>query len=71
MSDYEKVNHPDHYQSDKIETIDVIEAFDLNFSLGSAVKYILRAGKKPSETAEEDLSKAVWYIQREIKRRRG
>ena len=71
MSDYEKVEHPDHYQSENIEAIDVIEAFELNFSLGSAVKYILRAGKKPSETAEEDLSKAVWYIQREIKRRRG
>jgi len=70
MSDYEKVEHPDHYQSENIEAIDVIEAFELNFSLGSAVKYILRAGKKPSETAEEDLSKAVWYIQREIERRK-
>jgi hypothetical protein len=70
MSEYEKVDHPDHYQSEKIEAIDVIEAFELNFSLGSAVKYILRAGKKPTETAEEDLSKAVWYILREIKRRR-
>jgi Ni,Fe-hydrogenase maturation factor len=70
MSDYEKVEHPDHYQSENIEAIDVIEAFELNFSLGSAVKYILRAGKKPSETVEEDLSKAVWYILREIKRRR-
>ena len=67
--EYEKVNHPDHYQSERIETIDVIEAFRLNFSLGSAVKYILRAGKKPSEKATEDLSKAVWYLQREIERR--
>ena len=68
---YEKVNHPDHYQSHlkNIEAIDVIEAFHLNFSLGSAVKYILRAGKKPSEKATEDLSKAVWYLQREIERR--
>ena len=65
---YEKVNHPDHYQSENIEAIDVIEAFNLNFSLGSAVKYILRAGKKPSETATEDLRKAVWYLQREKER---
>ena len=71
MSEYENVEHPDHYQSEKIEAIDVIEAFELNFSLGSAVKYILRAGKKPTETAEEDLSKAVWYIQLEIQRRGG
>ena len=66
---YEKINHPDHYQSGKVEAIDAIEAFNLNFSLGSAVKYILRAGKKPSETATEDLSKAIWYLQREIERR--
>jgi hypothetical protein len=46
--EYEKVDHPDHYQSERIEAIDVIEAFRLNFSLGSAVKYILRAGKKTS-----------------------
>lgn len=69
MSSYEKVNHPDHYQSNSIETIDVIEAFDLNFSLGSAVKYILRAGKKPGEDPTEDLSKAIWYLQREVDRR--
>ena len=70
MSKYEKVNHPDHYQSSKCEAIDVIESFDLNFSLGSAVKYILRAGKKPTETAEEDLKKAIWYLEREVQRRK-
>ena len=63
---FEKVNHPDHYQADGMEAIDVIEAYDLNFSLGSAIKYILRAGKKPGEDSQEDLKKAVWYIQREI-----
>ena len=65
---YEKVDHPDHYQAKDMEAIDVIEAYNLNFSLGSAVKYLLRAGKKPGETSTEDLNKAIWYIQREIKR---
>ena len=65
---YEKIKHPDHYQSENIEAIDVIEAFDLNFSLGSAVKYILRAGKKPNEARADDLKKAIWYLNREVER---
>ena len=66
---YEKIEHPDHYQTEgNLEAIDVIEAYKLNFSIGSAVKYLLRSGKKPGESAIEDLSKAIWYIQREIDR---
>lgn len=65
---YEKIEHPEHYQSDKIEAIEVIEAFDLNFSLGSAVKYILRAGRKPNEARADDLKKAIWYLKREMER---
>ena len=68
---YEKIDHPDHYQTKTgMEVIDVIEAYELNFALGSAVKYILRAGKKPSESSLEDLSKAIWYLQREIERQK-
>lgn len=59
------VNHPSHYQSKTgLESIDVIEAFDLGFHLGNAVKYILRAGKKDDRT--QDLSKAIWYLNREL-----
>lgn len=60
----EKVNHPSHYQGQKFEVIDIIEDFHLGFSLGNAIKYILRAGKKGLFT--EDLKKAIWYLQREI-----
>jgi hypothetical protein len=61
------INHPPHYGGDtQTEPIKVIEAWGLNFHLGNAVKYIARAGKKGSE--EEDLRKAVWYIQRHIDR---
>jgi hypothetical protein len=49
-----------------MEVIDVVEAYNLNFSLGSALKYILRAGKKPGESSIEDLNKAIWYLQREL-----
>jgi hypothetical protein len=62
----EMVNHPDHYQGNKFEVIDIIEDYDLGFSLGNAVKYILRADKKDNK--KQDLKKAIWYIQREIDR---
>jgi hypothetical protein len=61
----EMVNHPDHYQgSGGMEVIDIIENYNLGFSLGNAIKYILRSNKKGS--AKQDLKKAIWYINREI-----
>jgi len=64
----EKINHPDHYNwLPGIECIDVVEHF--NFNLGNAVKYLWRAGFKNGESWKDDLSKAIWYIMREIERR--
>lgn len=65
------VNHPDHYggADNPYETIKVIEAWDLNFNLGNAVKYISRAGKKDAAKAVEDLRKARQYLDFEIARR--
>jgi hypothetical protein len=63
------VDHPAHYRSNGLEAINVIEAFALNFHLGNAVKYVLRAGRKGD--AVEDLQKARWYLDREIARRRA
>lgn len=62
------VNHPVHYGSeyDPYEVIKVIEAWQLNFNLGNAVKYIGRAGRKCKDKYTEDLKKAIWYIEREI-----
>lgn len=50
------------------EAIKVIEAWGLNFSLGSVVKYVARTGKKDPATAVEDLQKAATYLQLEIDR---
>ena len=61
----EQVNHPSHYNQG-IEAIDIIESWDLNFSLGNAIKYILRSPYKGKQI--EDLEKARWYIDREINR---
>lgn len=66
MSAKELVDHPSHYNAGSIEAIDFIEAWELNFALGSAVKYIVRAPYKGAR--EQDLAKAIWYLQRELER---
>lgn len=71
----DKVNHPSHYtwlrELCGIEVIDITR--HLSFDRGNAVKYLLRAGHKPEEGYSErqklieDLKKAIWYINDEIK----
>jgi hypothetical protein len=62
----EQVNHPKHYRSESgFEAIDVIEAWNLSFNLGNVIKYICRADLKKNDL--EDLKKAVFYLEREIK----
>lgn len=60
------VEHPSHYNMGNIEVIDAIDDWQLNFSLGNAVKYIARAGHKDANKKIEDLEKAIWYIKHEI-----
>jgi hypothetical protein len=60
----DNVNHPAHYKVGGIETIDFIEAKQLNYNLGNVVKYITRADHKGNTS--EDLLKARWYLNREI-----
>lgn len=64
----DNVNYPSHYTDGKYEVLDFIEERKLNFSIGNAVKYIARAGKKDPNKEIEDLSKARFYVNREIKR---
>ena len=70
LADNDLVNHPPHYKSGGIETIDFIEAKDLNYRLGNVVKYVARAGKKATDPVQ-DLEKALWYLQREISARKN
>lgn len=58
------VKHPAHYCFSKFEPKDVIRAWGLNFNLGSAVKYIARAGRKGDKV--EDLKKAKQFLEFEI-----
>lgn len=64
----ERDNINPKYYKGKVEVIDAIEAWGLNFHRGNAVKYIARAGKKDPTKEIEDLKKAEWYIHREIQR---
>ena len=63
---HDMVNSPAHYKVGGIETIDFIEAKNLGYHLGNAVKYISRADHKGARI--QDLEKAKWYLDREIKR---
>lgn len=57
---------PEYYKSNGIEAFDVIDAYNFNFNLGNAFKYIARAGKKGDKV--EDLRKAITYLNREIRK---
>ena len=67
--DVDMVNHPPHYTSHPsgVECIQITE--HMGFNLGNALKYIWRADLKGS--AVEDLEKAVFYINRELVKRRA
>lgn len=64
LEEKEAVNHPSHYNFGQYEVIDVIQAYDLSFCTGNALKYLARAGKKGDEV--EDLKKAHFYLNRAV-----
>ena len=67
------VEHPQHYncQPSGIECIEIARHMD--FNLGNVLKYIWRHGQKKNdnegvlEKAIEDLEKAAWYLNDEIR----
>lgn len=65
---HDPVNHPRHYTSHPsgVECITVTR--HMGFNLGNAVKYIWRADLKSD--AVEDLEKARWYLDDEIRKRK-
>ena len=60
------VNHPNHYTSESIETIDYLQSVLTEeefrgFCKGNILKYISREKLK---NGDEDLAKAGWYLNR-------
>jgi len=66
--EHDPVNHPRHYTGHPsgVECIQITE--HMGFCLGNAMKYIWRADLK---NGVEDLEKAVWYVNREIAKRKA
>jgi len=62
----EKIDHPKHYNKGKIEVIDAIVDWDLNFCVGNVVKYVARHKHKKNSLG--DLKKARWYLDYEIRK---
>lgn len=65
--------NPNHYKFGELDTdgrpiyevIKVIEAWNLGFKVGNAIKYLSRAGHKTKDPLE-DLEKAHWYLNRAL-----
>ncbi|OII61160.1 hypothetical protein BJP40_06435 [Streptomyces sp. CC53] len=55
---------PEHYRGKGMEPWDVVDAFGLDYYRGSALKYILRAGRKGP--AAEDLRKAIHFLRKAL-----
>lgn len=71
---FDPVRKPKHYNSHPsgVECITITE--HMSFCLGNAIKYIWRAGLKPTNHSDDntiqDLEKAKGYLEREIERRK-
>lgn len=66
--EFNPVSNPKHYNSHPsgIECIEITRHH--NFNIGNAIKYLWRQGLKDGSPSEEDLRKAIWYIEDEIKK---
>lgn len=57
---------PDYYQYRGGDVFDMAQHFNLNFPLGNALKYLVRAGHKDPDKKIEDLQKCIKCINRAI-----
>ena len=57
--DYKTKKEPSYYSGKKYgySARKVVEDFDLSYNVGTAVSYLLRAGKKEGNPAEQDIQK--------------
>lgn len=63
------MHNSDYYgKENPFEPIKIIDYYNMDFSLGNVIKYILRAGRKPNEDRLKDLRKAYDYLGHEIQK---
>lgn len=62
---------PAYYQYRGGDVFDMAQHFNLNFPLGNALKYLVRAGHKDPDKKIEDLQKCIKCINRAIELEAG
>lgn len=58
------IEHPSHYNQSEIETWDLTKAFQLDAYTFNAIKYLMRAGNKGTDSHIVDLEKATQYLEK-------
>ena len=66
--DYKETKEPSYYSGTKYgySARKVVEDFELSYNVGTAVSYLLRAGKKEGNPAEQDIQKAINHLHFEL-----
>ena len=66
--DYKSNPEPSYYTGTKYgySARKVVEDFDLSYNIGTACSYLMRAGKKDGNPAEQDIQKAINHLHFEL-----
>jgi hypothetical protein len=66
--DYKKHPEPTYYTGTMYgySARNIVEDFQLGYNIGTAVSYLLRAGKKEGNPAEQDIQKAINHLHFEL-----
>ena len=66
--DYKKTPEPHYYTGKKYgySARKVVEDFDLSYNVGTACSYLLRAGRKDGNPAQQDIQKAINHLHFEL-----
>ena len=66
--DYKHTTEPSYYSGTKYgySARKVVEDFNLSYNVGTACSYLLRAGKKEGNPAEQDIQKAINHLHFEL-----
>ena len=69
-TDYKRTPEPNYYVGTTYgySARRVVEDYELTYNVGTAVSYLLRAGKKDGNPIEQDISKAIHHLQFELDR---
>lgn len=59
---------PQYYNKENMSVCDIIDEYELDFYKGNIIKYVLRSGKKDSNSEIQDITKAMKYCSLLIER---